>query len=245
MEHDANPSRRRLIASAAGAAGALTAAVALGRGLGGGSAFVGASGAPSEGGAGGVSTASIGRAARASSPAERLRLQPGEPDAPAAGRIAFPVDPAADSFVLDNFGDCRGGGSRRHQGLDIISERGVPVFAVASGRLSQQYTNTGTAGYGWTLRAADGSSYRYFHLDSFAEGLRRDDEVVFGQVIGYVGSTGNFIWVDGERVEDRSNIHLHFEVLRDHRRAVDPLPLIEVPDGISIGAPLKSCLHVG
>ncbi len=188
---------------------------------------------------------SIDGVARASSPAERLALEPSELKLPSDGSILFPVDPSADSYVLDNFGDCRGGGARRHQGVDIISERGTPVYAVADGRLSQQYTNTGTAGYGWTVRADDGTSYRYFHLESFADGLERDQRVTFGQVIGYVGSTGNLIWIDGERVEDRSNIHLHFEVLRDHRNAVDPLPLLEIPNDIDIGAPLKSCLNVG
>lgn len=185
--------------------------------------------------------------ATAGATAERLGVVPPSVARPAPGRLPFPVDPLARSYVLDNFGDCRGGGSRRHLGVDIMSERGAPIYAVADGLLSGQFTNTGTAGYGWTLRSEEGddTSYRYFHLDSFAPGLERGDRVRFGDVIGFVGSSGNFIWVDGVQVEDRTNLHLHFEVLRDHRTAEDPLPLIDVPDHIGVGAPLKSCQHLG
>jgi murein DD-endopeptidase MepM/ murein hydrolase activator NlpD len=159
---------------------------------------------------------------------------------PGSGRLLFPIDPTAKSSVLDNYGDCRSGG-RMHIGVDIISERGAAVYAVAAGVLSHRFENTGTAGFGWTLDTADGRRFRYFHLDSFAPGLEVGDRVAFGEVIGFVGSTGNFIDVDGELVEDRNNIHLHFEYWPDRRQSVDPLPLIEVPSSIRIGPPLKAC----
>lgn len=159
---------------------------------------------------------------------------------PGPDRLLFPIDPTAKSSVIDNYGDCRNGG-RMHIGVDIISERGAAVYAVAAGVLTHRFENTGTAGYGWTLDTADGRRFRYFHLDSFAPGLDVGDRVAFGDVIGFVGSTGNFIEVDGELVEDRNNIHLHFEYWPDRRQSVDPLPMISVPPAIRIGPPLKGC----
>lgn len=161
---------------------------------------------------------------------------------PPEGKLAFPIDPAAESFVLDNYGDCRGGGSRAHIGVDIISERGAEVYAIERAKIVRAFTNTGTAGWGWAIRTDDDVTYRYFHLDALADDLEVGDTVEFGDVIGWVGSTGNFIWVDGERVEDRDNIHLHFEYWPERAVTEDPLPLLDVPEDISIGDPLKSCL---
>lgn len=223
-------SRRSLLLGAAGVLGAAVTGGALWARDGG---LLGASGHPL-----------VDRPAEAGSVAQRLGAPPVQIRPPGDGRLVFPIDPTARSYVLDNFGDCRG--TRMHQGMDVMSERGAPVYAVADGVLHSQFTNTGTAGYGWTLRDPDATTaYRYFHLDSFAPGLAVGDRVRFGDVIGFVGSSGNFIWVDGRQVEDRNNIHLHFEVLNDYRTAVDPLPLVQVPDGISVGPPLKSCAHRG
>jgi murein DD-endopeptidase MepM/ murein hydrolase activator NlpD len=230
--------RRQLFVATAGVVGAAAAVRALGGGLTGGGGLLDASGNP-------VLTG----AAEAESPAERLGPPPPptrEPtgiEIPPEGKIAFPIDPSAESYVLDNYGDCRGGGSRAHIGVDIISERGAPVYAVVDGVLGRPFLNTGTAGWGWTLVGDDDEIYRYFHLDSLEEGLERGDEVEFGQVIGYVGSTGNFMYDDdGEQVEDLDNIHLHFEYWPESGVTADPLPLLHLPDGISVGPPLKSCL---
>lgn len=188
----------------------------------------------------------IAGSAEAGSPAERLRFRPPPPPTlrPApAGKIAFPVDPAARSYVLDNYGDCRG--TRMHIGTDIISERGAEVYAVERAEIVRTFTDTGTAGWGWTLRTADDVTYRYFHLDALAPGLAVGDVVEFGQVIGWVGSSGNLIRdADGELVEDRNNIHLHFEYYPTRTVHRDPLPLLDVPSHIRVGPPLKTCSHL-
>lgn len=184
----------------------------------------------------------ITESASAETPAERLAMRPPTLQRPPDGMIAFPIDPAAESYVLDNYGDCRGSGSRAHIGVDIISERGAEVYAVERGEIVRSFENTGTAGWGWAIRTDDDVTYRYFHLDALADEFEVGDTVEFGDVIGWVGSTGNFIWVDGERVEDRDNIHLHFEYWPERARTVDPLSLLDVPDEISVGPPLKSCL---
>jgi murein DD-endopeptidase MepM/ murein hydrolase activator NlpD len=151
---------------------------------------------------------------------------------PSAGTLRFPIDPLPDCDVLDNFGDCRSGGSRAHLGIDIIATRGRDVWAVRPGLLRDRFDNTGTAGYGWTLAGDDGVTYRYMHLDGFAPGLLPGARVIEGQVIGYVGSTGN---------DTYDNVHLHFEVRIDGTW-VDPLPLLIVPPQADVGAPLKGCL---
>mgnify|MGYP002629848432 FL=1 len=147
--------------------------------------------------------------------ADRLSLKP-SPAPP--GKLIFPVSPGRDCYVLDNFGDAREA-SRKHEGLDITGSAGRPVYAVANGKLTKRYTNTGTAGWGWTLEdATTSTTYRYFHLAPDAVGLRVGSSVTVGQILGYVGNSGTF----GE-----NNYHLHFEV-RPNDVAIDPLPLLVI-----------------
>jgi len=176
--------------------------------------------------------------------ADRLGVPPPVITDPGGGRVAFPIDPTARSYVLDNYGDCRGGGRRAHLGTDITSERGAAVYAVAAGRLTRQWLDTGTAGYGWELTASDGRRMRYFHLDRFAPGLTLGDSVAFGDIIGRVGSSGNLISHGGELVEDRTNIHLHLEIHRPSGATLNPLDVLAVPAHIRVGPPLSACQHL-
>jgi murein DD-endopeptidase MepM/ murein hydrolase activator NlpD len=147
--------------------------------------------------------------------AERIALRP--PPVP-EGKLMFPVSPASDCYVLDNFGDARGA-TRQHEGVDIMGSKGMPVLAVAAGVLTKRYTNTGSAGWGWTLYdASTKTTYKYFHLAEDALGLAEGDSVTLGQELGYVGSSGT----SGD-----DNNHLHFEV-RPNNVAVDPLPLLVI-----------------
>lgn len=229
MTHDANRTRRQLFSSALGLGGlaGLAGLVAATR-LAGDPVVAGGVRLPAAGDATGV--AALTGPAEALSPAERLGVPDGFLVQPPDGKLAFPIDPEPRCYILDNFGDCRG--TRQHIGIDIMASKGQTVYAVADGQLTQQYLDTGSAGYGWTLQDADGNRYRYFHLDSFEPGLKIASRVTFGQVLGYVGSTGT---------NSDDNNHLHFEVHRDGV-AVDPLPLLVRPPGVSIGPPLKGCL---
>lgn len=147
-------------------------------------------------------------------PAERLILR--KPPVP-VGRLLFPVDPGTDCYVLDNFGDGRDLDTRLHEGIDIMGSAGRQVFAVAAGTLTKRYTNTGSAGWGWTLYdAATKTTYKYYHLAENPHGLVEGATVKAGDVIGVIGSSGT----SGEK-----NFHLHFEV-RPANVAVDPLPLL-------------------
>jgi murein DD-endopeptidase MepM/ murein hydrolase activator NlpD len=174
------------------------------------------------------SVARLDAAGTALRPAERLSLRP----APVpAGMLMFPVSAGSDCYVLDNFGDARGS-TRLHEGVDIMGSAGRPVLAVVSGTLVKRYTNTGTAGWGWTMYdASTKTTYKYFHLAEDAVGLVEGSSVTAGQTIGYVGSSGT----SGE-----ANFHLQFEVRPDNV-AVDPLPLLVVDrDACGVSRPIRA-----
>ena len=165
-------------------------------------------------------TPMIDQAAEAASAAERV-VTTGE-------GLLFPIEPAPRCEVLNNFGGhSKAFGSGGHQGLDIGAEIGQEVYAVEDGVLYRKFDDLeSAAGLGWGLWSVTDVKYRYYHLDSFAEGLAEGDEVVRGQLIGYVGDTGN---------ATPGGWHLHFEVRPGPQPrygsadAVDPVPLLDIP----------------
>jgi hypothetical protein len=89
-----------------------------------------------------------------------------------------------------------------HEGLDLIAPRGTPIVAVANATVTQMVVDPAMAGLG--VEIADGSvQYFYAHMETFAEGLRVGERVRLGQVLGYVGNSGDAIG---------GVTHLHFEV---------------------------------
>jgi len=131
------------------------------------------------------------------------------------------IDPAK---LHSNFNDLRAG-TRRHEALDIMAPRRTPVMSAASGRVLKLFTSRNG---GLMVYAADSSErfiLMYAHLDSYAPGLHDGDTLMRGQLIGYVGFTGN---------ASPKAPHLHFAIARsdDVRRwskgtPVDPLPLLQ------------------
>lgn len=149
----------------------------------------------------------------------------------ADGEVLFPVVVGEDDscYVLDNFGDCRGTNcSRAHEGVDIMADPGLPIVAVSDGVLTKQYVDrelTYGAGNGWTLTSeSDNMVYKFFHLADFEPGLSVGDEVVQGQVIGYVGETGT-----SGAGTSLDNFHCHFEY-RPGNVARDSFHLLQRPE---------------
>ncbi len=143
------------------------------------------------------------------------------------GSLLFPMGPSPRCFILDNFGDPRSGG-RRHEGVDLLATLGQEVYAVADGALTDQTdASSPLAGNSWGLVATTGEYYFYAHLSAFAPGLTKGATVRRGDLIGYVGDTGN---------PGVGNFHLHFEVHPGGRRspAVDPLPLLAIPGACTV-----------
>jgi murein DD-endopeptidase MepM/ murein hydrolase activator NlpD len=162
---------------------------------------------------------SLTSAAAALETADRLQTpepEP-EPDPPRPGKLLFPLAEAELCGVLSNFGDPRSYGG--HTGVDIIATAGTPVFAVETGQITQVYTNTGSAGYGWRIESADETIYRYFHLQEDLLDWRVGDVVQRGEVIGFVGDTGN----------SPGNYHLHFDYW-PNGVPTNSYDLLDIPD---------------
>ena len=144
--------------------------------------------------------------------------------------VNFPMAPLPRCYILDNFGDPRSGG-RSHAGSDMLASLGQPVYAMSAGVLTKQVkvgdgsTGSSLSGNLWDLTRADGTRYVYGHLSAFAAGLTEGSKVIAGQVIGYVGDTGN---------AGPGNYHLHFEIHPKGGAAVNPLPLLTIPAGCTV-----------
>ncbi|MEO7368623.1 MAG: M23 family metallopeptidase [Gemmatimonadaceae bacterium] len=103
----------------------------------------------------------------------------------------IPVAGVALKDLYDSFDDARGGGSRRHEAMDIMAARNTPVLSALSGVLLKFHNSV--AG-GLTIYASDPSNryvLMYGHLDSYRPGLKEGDALQRGQIIGFVGSTGD------------------------------------------------------
>lgn len=120
-------------------------------------------------------------------------------------RLTIPVQGVVAAALVPSFASPRGGGSRPHEALDIMAPTGTPVLAVEDGRVAKLFTSD--AG-GLTIYQFDPTgtvAYYYAHLDRYAPGLAEDADVRRGQVLGYVGSSGN---------ADPQAPHLHFAIFR-------------------------------
>ncbi|MEP6791917.1 MAG: M23 family metallopeptidase, partial [Ramlibacter sp.] len=107
-----------------------------------------------------------------------------------ARELALPLRTVTPAQLTDTYNQGRAGGAA-HEALDIMAPRGTPVFAVEDGRVAKLFLSKPG---GITLYQFDpGSEYAYYyaHLDSYAEGIREGATVRKGQLIAYVGSTGN------------------------------------------------------
>ena len=149
-----------------------------------------------------------------------FRPPPPIADALQARRLMVPVAGVSPAQVPDTFRSARG--SRTHGAVDIPAPRGTPVLSADAGRVLRLARNRKG---GLTIYATDESSrfvYYYAHLNAYRDGIGKGTRLARGQVIGYVGSSGN---------ADRHEPHLHFQVMvrpADGRwwggQPVDPRP---------------------
>jgi murein DD-endopeptidase MepM/ murein hydrolase activator NlpD len=119
----------------------------------------------------------------------------------AIARVVGPFPVAGLAWWTDDWHACRDGCRRLHEGLDIFARHGTPLVAVADGVVTQK-TVGGLAGIGVEITDSRNVEYFYAHLSQWADRLREGMRVRRGQVIGYVGNTGNAI---------STPPHLHFE----------------------------------
>lgn len=136
----------------------------------------------------------------------------------------FPVQGRC--WFTDTWGAARSGG-RQHEGVDIIAKAGQLVYAVDAGTLTKQYVDApgSLAGNGWRLQRSDGTHFFYAHLSAFADGLVVGSKVAAGQILGYIGMTGN-----------AGAPHLHFEVHPGGGAPINPTAIVRAVDGCAITA---------
>ena len=108
---------------------------------------------------------------------------------PAANTPGLVCPVAGNSWFIDTWGASRSGGTRTHKGVDMIASRGTPLVAMNAGKIRMNWNALG--GRQIYIYAVDGNFYYYAHLSGYASGLRNGQTVSKGQLIGYVGSTGN------------------------------------------------------
>ena len=157
--------------------------------------------------------------------------------------IVFPV--LGPVTYSDDFGEPRAGG--KHQGIDIVAPKRALALAAEAGKV-KFWGRSATAGCMLYLYGASGTTYYYIHLNNdltrrndnrgkcvagtaYAKGLKSGAKVTAGQVVGYVGDSG-----------DANGIHphLHFELHPGGGRAVDPYPWLQNGRHLLFAAPRGS-----
>ena len=121
----------------------------------------------------------------------------------AARRPIVPVEGIAPQALQDNYGQVRG--MRKHEAIDIMAPRGTRVFAVDDGKLVKLFRSIPGGVTAYQFDPEGRLTYYYAHLDRYADGLKEGLELRRGDLIGYVGSSGN-------AAPDAP--HLHFAVFR-------------------------------
>ena len=139
--------------------------------------------------------------------------------------IAMPLDGVDPAKLHSNFDERRGGGTRQHEALDLMAPRRTPIKSAVKGRVLKLFTSVNG---GLMVYAADSSErfiLMYAHLDGYEPSLHDGDPLTRGQLIGYVGFTGNAV---------ESAPHLHFAIARSadvkhwsKGKPIDPLPVLQ------------------
>lgn len=154
-------------------------------------------------------------------PAAPAPVLDGALDALRASGLTVPVSGVAPEQIPDSY-DAPRDGARLHHAVDILAPRGTPVLASVDGVILRVGTNALGGNVIWASDATGRFAFYYAHLDHWREGLHEGQSVTRGEVIGYVGTTGN---------APKDTPHLHFQVVRvgDAQRYYAGAPLNPLP----------------
>lgn len=152
---------------------------------------------------------------RSEATAEPALRGPGEP-------LGMPIANLRASELRDSFSESRGG--HRHEAIDIPEPRGTPVIAVDDGFVRKIFESVPGGHTVYEFNADETLCYYYAHLEGYAGGLKEGQKLRRGDVIGFVGTSGN---------APPNAPHLHFAVSRlgaDRHwwegTPIDPYPLL-------------------
>lgn len=157
--------------------------------------------------------------------------------------LTFPV--VGPVSFTDTFGAPRSGG-RSHAGLDLMAAKMQPLVAAAAGTVTRMTVPEPSYGYMLTITGDDGWSYNYIHINNdtpgtddgkaplsavFAPGLHEDARVAAGQLVAYVGDSGN--------AEDVAP-QLHFELMDPSGAPVNPMAALTAAARVEapVGGPM-------
>lgn len=145
--------------------------------------------------------------------------------------IIFPVQGVVN--FSDDFGDGRSGG-RLHEGNDLMAPKMTPIVAARGGRVMSAAMTEPSYGYMISIAGDDGYKYNYLHINNdtpgtddgkggslyaYAPGIASGVQVTQGQLIAWVGDSGN---------AEATGSHLHFEIRLPDDTAIDPYPYLNL-----------------
>jgi murein DD-endopeptidase MepM/ murein hydrolase activator NlpD len=122
----------------------------------------------------------------------------------AARHLTIPVQGIDADKLVRSYHDARSGG-REHDALDILAPRNTPIVAVEDGTVAKLFFSKAGGNTIYQFDPDREYAYYYAHLERYADGLKEGGAIHRGQVIGYVGTSGN---------APKNAPHLHFAVFR-------------------------------
>lgn len=131
-------------------------------------------------------------------------LKAAPPENLARRDLEVPVEGVKPDQLVRSFEDRRSG-TRSHEAIDILAPRNTPVKAVEDGAIARLFESKAGGTTIYQFDPTEQYCYYYAHLERYAPGLQEGDKVRKGQVIGYVGTSGN---------APKNTPHLHFAVFK-------------------------------
>lgn len=151
----------------------------------------------------------------------------------AAVKLMIPVEGIKPADISDNYNQPRGA-DRTHEALDIMAPKGTKVYATADGKVAKLFNSKQGGLTVYQFDPTETYAYYYAHLDRYADGIKEGDVLKRGDLVGYVGVTGN---------SDPNGPHLHFAVFELTAEKqwwkgtpVNPYPLMGEPASASTTA---------
>jgi murein DD-endopeptidase MepM/ murein hydrolase activator NlpD len=151
---------------------------------------------------------------------------------PERGWLPMPVLGADPEDLRDDFHDARGGahrGTGSHDAIDILAPRHTPVVAVDDGTIAKLFVSERGGLTIYHFDPTETYCYYYAHLGSYAPDLQEGQRVARGQVIGYVGTSGN-------APEDTPHLHFSVNRLGAEKRWWESTPINPFPLLSSLGS---------